>query len=705
VSDLPKESTGDGIQYRFGFDIGGTFTDLVLLGTNGTVHTGKVLSRSSNVAQPIITGLRSMLAEHQIPASQVSEVVAGATTAVSNLVIERKGAITALVTTAGFRDIIEIGREIRYDIYDLRAVYPDCVVPRPLRFEIDERVDNRGAVLCGPSDVQIEDLAHRLKSCDVQSVAVCFLHAFTNPTHEILVRDILNRVAPHISVSLSSEVLGEIREYERIVATVLNAYAMPLVGRYLAEIEAALKAMGIAATLQVMQSNGGRISRSFGERMPIRLLESGPAAGAIAAAYSARQAHVGNIVAFDMGGTTAKACLVMDGEPDVTTEFEVARVHRFKRGSGLPIRLPVVDLIEIGAGGGSIAHIDVTGLMKVGPQSAGSDPGPACYGLGGSEPTVTDAALLLGYLDPSGSLSGQVKLRPDLAEQAIRTHIAEPLGMSVLEAASGIHRIVSENMASAVKIHVVEKGRDVRRFSLFAFGGAGPIHAREIARRAGCREILIPRHAGVLSAFGLLVAPMRVDTSRSRYARLENIDWEEIDAVLADMERAIAAELVAAGVVATDINYRRTADMRYVGQGFEVTTELPPHASGDRNAMLTRAFNASYVAKFGRSLATYPIELINLRVGAFTRSGSPVAQPVTNGAQAGADVPRCRDVYFPDVNAFVMTPVVAETELESGRAVSGPILIEQPGTTIIVGPGDRCSTVDHLIRIESGVAQ
>jgi N-methylhydantoinase A len=702
---LPKESTADRPQYRFGFDIGGTFTDLVLLGTNGAVHTGKVLSWSSNVAQPIITGLRSMLAEHQISASQVSEVIAGATTAVSNLVIERKGAITALVTTAGFRDIIEIGREIRYDIYDLRAVYPDCVVPRPLRFEIDERIDNRGAVLHTPSDAQIEGLARQLKSRDVQSAAVCFLHAFTNPTHEIRVRNILNRIAPHISVSLSSEVLGEIREYERIVATVLNAYAMPLVGQYLAEIEAALKGMGIAATLQVMQSNGGRISRSFGERMPIRLLESGPAAGAIAAAYAARQAHVGRIVAFDMGGTTAKACLVTDGEPDVTTEFEVARVHRFKRGSGLPIRLPVVDLIEIGAGGGSIAHIDVTGLMKVGPQSAGSDPGPACYGLGGSEPTVTDAALLLGYLDPSGSLSGQVKLRPNLAEQAIRTHIAEPLGMSVLEAASGIHRIVCENMAAAVKIHVVEKGQDVRRFSLFAFGGAGPIHAREVARRAGCREILIPRHAGVLSAFGLLVAPMRVDTSRSRYARLENIDWEEIDAVLADMERTMAGELMAAGVVATDINYRRTADMRYVGQGFEVTAELPPQGSGDRNAMLTRAFNASYVAKFGRSLATYPIELINLRVGAFTRSGSPVAQSPTNGAQAGANVPRRREVYFPDVNAFVTTPVITETELMTDRAVSGPILIEQPGTTIIVGPGDRCSTVGNLIRIESGVAQ
>ena len=702
---MTKESAGGGTQYRFGFDIGGTFTDLVLLGTNGAVHTGKVLSRSSNIAQPIITGLRSMLAEHQIRASQVSEVVAGATTAVSNLVIERKGAITALVTTAGFRDIIEIGREIRYDIYDLRAVYPDCVVPRPLRFEIDERIDNRGAVLRAPSDVQIEDLAHQLESCDVQSVAVCFLHAFTNPTHEIRVRDILSRAAPHISVSLSSEVLGEIREYERIVATVLNAYAMPLVGQYLAEIEAALKGMGIAATLQVMQSNGGRISRSFGERMPIRLLESGPAAGAIAAAYAARQAHVDNIVAFDMGGTTAKACLVTDGEPDVTTEFEVARVHRFKRGSGLPIRLPVVDLIEIGAGGGSIAHIDVTGLMKVGPQSAGSDPGPACYGLGGSEPTVTDAALLLGYLDPSGSLSGQVKLRPDLAEQAIRTHIAEPLGMSVLEAASGIHRIVCENMAGAVKIHVVEKGRDVRGFSLFAFGGAGPIHAREVARRTGCREILIPRHAGVLSAFGLLVAPMRVDTSRSRYARLENIDWEEIDAVLAEMEQTIAAELVAAGVAASDINCRRTADMRYVGQGFEVNAELLRQTSGDRNAMLASAFHTAYVAKFGRSLAAFPIELINLRVGAFTSSGSPVARAAANEAQAGTSTPRHREVYFPDVNAFVTTPVITETELETGRAVSGPILIEQPGTTIIVGPGDRCSTVDNLIKIESGVAQ
>jgi N-methylhydantoinase A len=632
-------------------------------------------------------------------------VVAGATTAVSNLVIERKGAVTALITTAGFRDIIEIGREIRYDIYDLRAVYPDCMVPRSLRFEIDERIDNRGAVLRGPSDEQIDDLAKALQARGVQSVAVCFLHAFTNPVHEHRVRDIFKRVAPHISVSLSSEVLGEIREYERLVATALNAYAMPLVGQYLAEIEAALKDMRIAAILQVMQSNGGRISRSFGERMPIRLLESGPAAGAIAAAYAARQADIRSIVAFDMGGTTAKACLVTAGEPDVTTEFEVARIHRFKRGSGLPIRLPVVDLIEIGAGGGSIAHIDVSGLMKVGPQSAGSAPGPACYGLGGNEPTVTDAALLLGYLDPSASLSGQVKLRPDLAELAIRTHIAEPLGMSVLEAASGIHRIVCENMASAVKIHVVEKGRDVRRFSLFAFGGAGPIHAREVARRAGCREILVPRHAGVLSAFGLLVAPMRVDISRSRYARLEDIDWKEIDAVLADMEHTIRKELIAAGVGRGDIKYRRTADMRYVGQGFEVNAEVPQQVSGNRNSMLASAFNTAYLAKFGRSLANFPIELINLRVAAFTDFGTPVARPVRNSIQARTAMPRHREVYFPEVNAFVTTPVIAETELVPEGAVSGPILIEQPGTTIVVGPGNCCSVTDDLIKIEIGVTQ
>ena len=684
------------LRYRFAFDIGGTFTDLVLLGSDGTVHSAKVLTDHDHVVKPICAGLTRMLGEHGIALTQVNDVVAGATTAVTNLVIERKGARTGLIATAGFRDVIEIARELRYDLYDLTAPGPDPVVPRELRVEVNERVDAAGSVVQAPTDADIESAVRTLKQAGVRAIAVCFLHSFTNPAHEQRVREIARRIAPEIAVSLSSEVLGEMREYERSVATVLNAYVMPMVGSYLGEIEDGLRALGINVTLRIMQSNGGVISRAFGERMPIRMLESGPAAGALGAAHAARLTNTPDVIAFDMGGTTAKACLVTNGMPSITTEVEAARLQRFKKGSGLPVRLPTVDLIEIGAGGGSIAHVDSTGLLKVGPHSAGSNPGPACYGLGGTRPTVTDAALLLGYLDPEGTLSGAVRLRADLAERAIKEHIADPLGLTVIEAASGIHRIVCEHMAVAGKIHAVENRRAVRRYTLLAFGGAGPIHAREVARRTGCTEMLVPANAGVFSAFGLLVAPMKVDMVRTRFTRLAQIDWVAIEALVAGMEDALRVELASAGVPAAEIRYRRTADMRYIGQGFEVETALPALLAAFNLAEIEANFQAAYAARFGGHLEGQRIEVVNWRVeGAAAAPPTPL-RPAPNGSAAAPAAPRrTRKAFFPDANEFIDTPVLAETALRIGERHAGPALVEQAGSTVVIGPGDQFTLDQH----------
>ena len=679
------------VKYRFAFDIGGTFTDLVLAGSDGSIVTGKVLSNQDQVVAPIVEGLNRMLKEQRIDVSALSEVVAGATTAVTNLIIERKGACTGLITTKGFRDVIEIGRELRYDVYDLTATFPVPIVPPELRCELDERIDALGEAVQTPSDEEIEQLVIALRDAGATTIAVCLLHSYRNPVHEQRVREIANRVAPQIALSLSSDIASEIREYERTVATVLNAYVMPMVGTYLSQIEMGLKAYGLDAILQVMQSNGGIISREFGERMPIRMLESGPAAGVLGAIHTATRSDRRNVVAFDMGGTTAKACLISDGIPEITTEFEAARELRFKKGSGFPVRLPVVDLIEIGAGGGSIAYIDQTGLLKVGPRSAGSNPGPACYGLGGTEPTVTDAALVLGYLDPAGTLSGAVQLRPDLAQQAIKTRIADPLKLTVTEAASGIHRIVCEHMAAAAKIHAVEKGKDIRRYTLLASGGAGPIHAREVGRRSGCADILIPSNAGVFSAIGLLVAPMKVDIVRTRYLPLRTMDWAAMELLYQDMEQRLREELAAAGESAARIVYRRSADMRYIGQGFEVNTELPPALTSSCTDQVAHGFHEAYRRQFGHALEDQAIEALNWRLDATVQRAWPeIGSKKVSGA-AAEDRQRSRQVFFPDIDCYVETPVLKENQLAVGDVRVGPALIEQAGSTIVIGPRDTFS--------------
>jgi N-methylhydantoinase A len=677
----------EGVRYRFAFDIGGTFTDLVLGGSNGSLFTCKCLTRHDEFAAPIVSGLRRMLTEHDISSEQVDLVIAGASTAVTNLIIERKGAPTGLIATEGFRDVIEIGRELRYDMYDLSASFPEPLVPPELRAELPERIDSRGTVLREPSVAEIEAAVDKLRRAGAQAIAVALLHSYRNPEHEKRVGDVIRRMAPELFVSLSSEVLAEIREYERTVATVLNAYVMPMMGNYLATIESGLKAMGIDATLQVMQSNGGIISREFGERMPIRMLESGPAAGALGAVNAARKAGYKDVLAFDMGGTTAKACLISDEEPDITTEFEAARKHRFKRGSGYPVRLPTVDLIEIGAGGGSIAYIDTTGLLKVGPRSAGAAPGPACYGLGGSEPTVTDAALVLGHLDPDRPLSGEVRLQLKLAERAITSKIADRLGMSMMEAACGIYRIVCEQMAAASKVHAVDKGRDLRRYALLAFGGAGPIHARDVAHRIGCREIIVPANAGVFSAQGLLVSPLKLDLVRTRYGRLEAIDWPEIRAMFIDMEDMLRQELLSSGVATNAVQYRRSADIRYVGQGFEVATELAGTLGASPAHDVAARFHAAYERQFGHHLRDQPIEVLNWRIQAVAPAKMPELTEIGNVSKS-LGRRRSRSVFFPSPGRFHETQVIDQADLAGRHWQNGPALIEQDGSTAVVGPSD-----------------
>jgi len=674
--------------FRVGFDIGGTFTDLVVANRSGTIRTGKVLTTPDEIMAGVLQGFAELLARNDIPPAAIHEIVVGATTVVTNLIIERKGARTGLIVTKGFADVIEIGRELRYDVYDLAAGFPEPLVPKALRMEVDERVDFQGKVV-HPIDVgEVEAAIKALAAKGATSLAVCLLHSYVNAEHEKLIRKVAERAAPGLHVSLSCEILPEIREYERTVATVLNAYVRPYIGNYLQRIEEGFASVLGSASLQLMQSSGGMISRDYAERLPLRMLESGPAAGALAAAHLADSCGLKKIIAFDMGGTTAKACLITSGEPEVTTEFETARVHRFKRGSGFPVKLPIIDLIEIGAGGGSIAHIDQTGLLKVGPGSAGAKPGPACYGLGGKLPTVTDAALVLGYLDRNATLSGAVRMQYDKARASIEAEIAKPLGMTVLEAAVGIYSIVCEQMAAAAKIHAVEKGRDLREYALVAFGGAGPIHACDVARRLRCKEVLVPPDAGVYSAIGLLLAPNKFDAVRSYYVRLSRIDWKEVEAFQADMQRDIAAALGSAGIPPGEIVYRNSADMRYVGQGFEVSAPIPLKLDSASAGAIDASFKKAYAAKFGRSLDDVEVEIVSWRMEGIAKTAwlDERASPVTAAAQAKN--PSQRPVYFLERGAFVDTPVHASDELARGSAHGGPMLIEQPGSTILIGPDD-----------------
>ena len=682
---------------RFGVDIGGTFTDLVVIDeASGAIRVGKVLTTAKDPAHGVEQGVQSLLDDARVDPVRVRAVVHG-TTLATNALIERKGARTALLTTEGFRDALEIRHEGRYDMYDLLIDPPAPLVPRHLRREVPERLLPDGAVLRPLDEAAARRVIAELIDAGVEAVAICLLHAYLNPIHERRLAALVREAAPHVAVSCSSEVVPEIREYERASTTTANVYVAPLMARYLENLEARLHGLGIPGQLYVMQSSGGIALPPLARRLPIRLVESGPAAGALAAAQAARERGDSRLLSFDMGGTTAKACVIDGGAPLVACELEVARADRFKKGSGLPIRVPVIEMIEIGAGGGSIARVDRMGLLKVGPDSAGADPGPACYNLGGRQPTVTDADLLLGYLDAEFFLGGRMRLDRAAAERAVSEHVARPLGLDPTAAAWGIHRVVNENMAAAARIHGIERGRDLRAYPLFAFGGAGPVHCWQVARILRVPRILLPFGAGAMSAWGLLAAPLAFDFVRTVRARLDAADWDALTRLFVEMEDEGRELLARAGVAAGDTRVSRIAEMRYVGQGHEVEAPMPTgRLSPASLPAITASFEDAYRALYHRLPQGVPIEALNWRV---TVSGPPPRLAFGGGAgpRATADaVKTSRRAWFAEAAGWIDTPVYDRYALGSGATFAGPAIVEERESTAVIGPGASCRVDDGL---------
>ena len=675
--------------YRVGLDIGGTFTDLVLLDeSTGELRLHKILTTPEDPARAALTGLEEICAAAGVTVGEVTVLVHG-TTLVTNAIIERRGARTALLTTRGFRDILEMGKEQRYDIYDLFLRFPVPLVSRRHRLEIDERVAADGEVLAPLDGGAVGRLAEQLAADGVEAVAVSLLHSYRNPANERAAREAIRAAAPRLAISLSSDVVPEIREYERTCTTVCNAYVQPLLARYVGRLESTLGERGFTGRFTLMQSTGGAVSPETARRFPIRLLESGPAGGALVAAFFGGPLGLQDVVGFDMGGTTAKICLIRDGRAAIAPEMEVARVHRFKRGSGLPVTVPTVDMMEIGAGGGSIAWIDSLGLLKVGPHSAGAEPGPVCYGRGGQEPTVTDACLALGYFNEASFLGGTMPLDRPAAVAALE-RIGALLRLDAVGAAWGIHQIVVESMAAAARVYLIERGQDPRRFALIAFGGAGPSHAARVARILGMAEVIVPPASGVASALGLLVAPVSVDLVHSLPGPLDALPWDRVAALYAEMEARGLAALAAAGVAPGAIVRERRAEMRLLGQFHDIEVPVPDGPLGAETAgRLASAFEAEYRRRYGVFLADRPIQALNWRITVTgprpdvrLRTGEP------GPADAGAALRARRPAYFPEAGGFVEAPVYDRGRLRPGMRADGPAIIEEREATTVIGPHD-----------------
>ena len=668
---------------RIGVDIGGTFTDLVLLAGGRVAAIGKALTTPADPSVAVAEGVRALLAEAD--PGQVGEVVHG-TTLVANALIERTGALTSLFTTRGVRDALAIRREHRYDLYDLFLELPEPLVPRRRRWEVSERVLADGSVDRPLDEAEVRRLARRARRERIEAVAVCFLHSYRHPDHERRAAAILAEELPGVPVSASCDVVPELGEYVRASTTVANAYVRPLMDRYLGTLERRLGEAGLRCPLHLMLSTGGLATVDTGRRFPVRLAESGPAAGTLSAAFFGTAAGERDVLGFDMGGTTAKAALVEDGEPLLAREHEVARVYRFAPESGLPLRVPVVDLIEIGAGGGSIARVDRFGLPKVGPDSAGAEPGPACYGRGGRLPTVTDADVLLGYLDPRFFLGGEMPLDVDAARAAVGA-IAAHLGLGLAEAAAGVHQVVDENMAGAARMHAIERGRDLRRFALVATGGAGPVHAWGVARRLGIRRLVLPPSAGVASAFGMLTAPPAFDFARSLPAGLADVSWTEVRAAVAEMRRAGTAQLARAGLRSSDASVALAADVRYRGQGEGVTVALGEALDRRPDRQVAEAFEAAYVRLYGRRPPGVEPEVLTWRVRV---SGPRPALAARAGAAAlGPSRKGSRPVWSEERHAFVDAGIWDRYRLAPGDRVEGPAVVEERESSAVIGPGGR----------------
>jgi N-methylhydantoinase A len=664
-------------------DVGGTFTDIAVWDSDRqavTIH--KLLTTPDDPTRAIVDGLGIV--------GMDNDALIHATTLVTNALIERRGAVTGLVTTEGYRDVLEIGKELRYDSFDLFMIRPDPLVPRRLRLPVRERVASDGTSVEELDEAGVLQAGRILVGLGVESVAVAFFNSYRNPEHERRAVRLLLEAYPRLAACSSAEVAPEIREYERFSTAVANAYIQPLASRYLLKLADVL---GIP--LFVMLSDGGITTARWAAEHPIALVESGPAAGAMAAAHITARAGWSDVIAFDMGGTTAKISLNHGGVPQRTHEMEVARVQRFKKGSGLPLRVPVVEMIEIGAGGGSIASVGELGLLKVGPRSAGAVPGPACYARGGTEPTVTDADLYLGYLSPESFLGGRMKL--DLAQaNAALDRVAEPLGLDRTAVAAGIIEIVNNHMATAARAHIAEHGRDPRSYRIIGFGGAGPVHAYRLARLLHIKEVVFPRGAGVASALGMLVAPRSVEFTRSLVFDLEDPDWDAVTGTVRELESQAQSLLDEAQVRPEDMRFEVTADVRYVGQGFEITVPIEMGIVDRRDTPgLAAAFEDEYRRRFDRILHGAPAEVISWRLRALSESPVSAFPVVSNLKREGRLKKKgMRPAYFAEAGGFVATAVYERSRLRMGDIVTGPALIEESESTVVVGPAGH-ATVDE----------
>jgi N-methylhydantoinase A len=678
---MTQEKSG---RFALGVDIGGTFTDLALLDRQeGRLHVGKVLTNYTDLARGVLDGVTDLVSSADVQPDQIKRLVHG-TTLATNALIQRKGARTALLVTRGFRDLLEMGRESRFDIYDLELELPAPLVPRHLVYEISERLDQIGAVIT-PLDLrEIAEVAAALERDGIEAAAVCFLHAFRNPQHERSVRHALGKALPDLAISLSSEVMPDIREYERASTTVANAYVQPAVKRYLRRLSQALEERDLGAALNIMASDGGTMSMDVAERYPVRIVESGPAGGAIASAHLGKLGAALDVIGFDMGGTTAKFCVIENAQPARSTAFEVGRAYRFAKGSGLPIKAPVVEMIEIGAGGGSIARVESLTLLKVGPDSAGSSPGPACYGLGGKLPTVTDADLVLGYLDPDGFLGGRLKLDRQCAEKAILENVANPLGLSLLRTAWGIHEIVNDNMARAAKVHCMERGKDPRRFTLIAYGGAGPVHGYRLALALGMHRIIYPARAGVMSAIGFLIAPTSFELVRSFSSPLETADTTRIRELLDEMESEGRLHVRSGGIAPDDITVTREAAVRYAGQSFDINVPVPNGSIGASEiARIGQEFLRLYRQRYHRTNPGVPLEIVSWRV--LARGPNPNVDLAVTGGGSALKPKRTRQVFMPEDGRMMDCNVYARSDLRPGMRFKGPAIVEEDESTAVIG--------------------
>jgi N-methylhydantoinase A len=677
--------------YRIGIDIGGTFTDFALFDDRQReIVTHKSLTTPAAPDQAVLEGVATLTGLAGIDAGDVSMIVHG-TTLVTNAVIERRGSPTAMVVTRGFRDVLDIAMEQRYDLFDLRIRFPAPLVPRSLRFEVDERIATDGSVR---RPLVLDGLAARVQRAidtdGVRGIAVCLLHSYANPTHELALVQWLESTFPDLRVSASSVIFPFAREYSRWTTACLNAYVQPVVDAYVDRLERGLAAAGFRGQFLIMSSSGSTLTPDMARRYPVRLLESGPAAGALMSARHSRWLGAPQVLSFDMGGTTAKGCVVREHVPLKRYEFEVARVHEFKRGSGLPIKIPVIDMIEIGAGGGSLADLDSRGVLRVGPRSAGADPGPACYGRGGREPTLTDANLLLGYLDAASFLGGRMRLDLDAAREAVRQRIAGPLDVSIERAAWGVHEVINEDVAKAFRVHASERGVDYRRCSMIVFGGSGPIHGVRVARKLRIPRVVCPSGAGVMSAFGLLASPVGFELVQSLRVPLAALTAERFARITGDLEARVRAQLVSAGVDAAHSLVLLRLDMRYEGQGYEVEVRLPPMDTAQAIAELPARFAEAYSTIFGMSFADRAIEIIAWKCevqGPIAGGDAPYR--LSTPAAAPAALRGRRPAYHPEAGRHLECPVYDRYGLAPGDFVVGPALIEEAESTCVLAPGDR----------------